>query len=571
LLQASALGVGALAAPGALAACSSGGSGGDNTSPGASNAPKVELGEPSSGVYYRDGYVGPKAYDRKPFSDGSKTFKVVVPQDATVVGDWNNNKTTTWMEQRTGLKIQFESVLTTGADGSQDLTKINAMLSSGDLPDAFMGIPFTQAQLSLYGQQGLFVALDDYINTYAPMTQQEMKDYADIRSLTAGTDNKLYSMPGVNDCYQCHYGAGRAWIKQAYLDKIGMKMPTTTDELHQVLLEFKNKNPSGKSDFVPLTAGQSDPIDNYFMQPFVYNPGSTALWVVLDNDKLSFVANTDGWRDGLKYLRQLFDDGIITEQTFTMTGTELQTLGNKSLIGVARNFWWGSFYNPLPLDADAPWRDYVALPPVKGPGGQQNALWDYYNYKTNGLQITSSWSDRALLVQWSDYQMDLDAIEWAYNGVKDDNWSYSKQGAKGIDGQQAVWNQKVWPAPQGTSWNQYSTMYRSLDFRNGQQVDTGAPPPAAGLYNVGKYYDPYKPSQDKQLPPLIISDDDAAQVADVAASVTQAVQQGLVQFATGKKNVNNDSDWQAYVDAFTSMNLPTYLSVYQKAYDTRPK
>ena len=52
-----------------------------------------------------------------------------------------------------------------------------------DLPDAFLGIPFTSAQLSLYGQQGLFVALDDYIETYSPMTKQAMADYPDLAGL----------------------------------------------------------------------------------------------------------------------------------------------------------------------------------------------------------------------------------------------------------------------------------------------------------------------------------------------------------------------------------------------------
>ncbi len=74
-----------------------------------------------------------------------------------------------------------------------------------------------------------------------------------------------------------------------------------------------------------------------------------------------------------------------------------------------------------------------------------------------------------------------------------------------------------------------------------------------------------------QLPPVIIPDASASQVADTATSIQQQVKQGMANFATGKKNIDSDRDWQAYVDAFKRMNLQTYLDTYQKAYDSRPK
>jgi putative aldouronate transport system substrate-binding protein len=74
-----------------------------------------------------------------------------------------------------------------------------------------------------------------------------------------------------------------------------------------------------------------------------------------------------------------------------------------------------------------------------------------------------------------------------------------------------------------------------------------------------------------QLPPVIIPDDAASQVADTATSIQQQVKQGMSNFALGKKDIDSDADWQAYVDAFKAMNLQTYLDTYQKAYDSRPR
>lgn len=573
LLGAGAAGAGALGALPLLSACSKGGSGGGSAGSKPTGAP-VKLGpEIANGPTYKPGYVGPHATEMKPFGDGKTTFRVVVPQDTTVVGDWNKNKTTAWFEKQTGVKVQFQEVLITDSSGNTDLTKINAMLSSGDLPDAFMGIPFTAAQVSLYGQQGTFVALDDLIKHYAPITQQAMKDYPDLRGLKASTNGKLYQMLGVNDCFHCRSSNGRAWINQDYLHAVGGTMPQSTDDLRQVLLEFKNKNPSKKNGFIPFASGVDNDLDTFFMQPFLYTSGDSSSgggWLRLNNGKVQFTPVLNEWRDALRYLRQLNKDGTLTAQNFSMSSTELTTAGNKSLIGFARVYWWGSMFNPVTLDKNAPWRRYVAVPPLKGPSGNRTAQWDYYGFTTSSLVITSACKDPGTLVRWSDNQMNLHSIMWMYDGIEDKNWHWGDKGAKGIDGGQALWGDVQWPAPAGQSWNQYATMYRSLDFRGGQQVDPKAPTFEAGLYAAGKEYQPYAEPKAMQLPPVIIPDASASQVADTATAVSQAVKQGMSNFSLGKKNIDSDSDWNAYVDAFNRMNLKAYTDVYQKAYDSRP-
>ncbi|WP_147264095.1 type 2 periplasmic-binding domain-containing protein [Desertihabitans brevis] len=573
LFRGTAVGLGALAAGPTLAACS-GGADDPNAPAGIDDVPKIELGPPRTDITYPEGYVGPRAHDRAPFGDGTTTFRVVVPQDATNVGDWATNATSAEMERRTGLKIEYVPVLVRGTDGSIDMTKINAMLASGDLPDAFLGIPFTTAQLSLYGQQGLFVALDDYIETYAPMTRQAMAEYPDLRGLKVSTDNKLYTMLGVNDCYHCRSSNNRAWVSQSYLDKVGGTMPETTDDLRELLLEFKNQNPSGKSGFLPFASSESTPIDTYFMNAFTYNPGNpggnrTGGWLRLNGGTVEFVANTPEWREGLRYLHQLGQDGTLTRATFSMKDTELQQNGNKGLVGFARAYWWGSFFNPINLDMDEPWRDYVAVPPLKGPAGVQYTGWDYYGYYTDALQITSACASPELLVQWTDYMMDLEATMWTYAGIKDDNWSFDHSG-KGINGKTSLFANKLFPAPAGQSWGQYAVMYRSSDFRLGEKVDPSAPTFEAGLYEAGQAYEAYAQPKEMQLPPLIISDADAAAVADTATAVTAAVKTGLAQFSLGELDPNNDADWQSYTDQFTAMGIDAYLQAHQAAYESRP-
>lgn len=579
LVRASVLGLSAATLPAGMSGCANSDKPGGAVSPtGVAGVKKVELGQPKPGIPYPDKYLGPRAYDRPRFADGSTTFRVVVPQDAVGVGDWRDNKASAEMERRTGVRIEYEAVLVRNSDGRSDMTKINAMLASGNLPDAFFGISFSQAQLSAFGKQGLFVHLDDYIETYAPMTRQAMADYPDLRGLRVGADNKLYTMLAVNDCFHCRSSNFRAWISQPYLDKVGAAMPETTEELREVLLEFKNRNPSGKEGFMAFATSARMPIDSYFMNAFTYNPsspmggGGRGQWLRLNGDKIEMVANTDEWREGLKYLHQLGRDGIITRPSFTMPDRELQQLGNKGLIGFTRSYWWGSFHNPMKVSPNEPWRDYVPVPPVKGPAGVRYSGWDYYGYASGTpLVITKACKDPAALVQWGDYQMDLEATMWANFGPTPANWDWAAKGDIGVNGKQAVVNSKVFPAPAGDSWSQFAVMNRSDDFRLAQKVDPKNPSLEEGLYAVAKTYQPYAQPQAMQVPPLIVPDRDAARVADTETAVYGHVTTHLAKFTLGDLDPNSDDDWRAYVEGFTQMGVPDYLGVYQRAYETRPR
>jgi len=566
------VGVAAAASPMLLAACGGGDDDtGGETPQGLEGVPKKELGAETSGVQYPENYVGPKARELKTFADGQQTFRVVVPVDTVVTGDWNKNSFTKYMEEKTGLKVQFQTVTTSGPNGT-DMTKVNAMLAAGDLPDAFLGIPFTRDQLSLYGSQGVFTPLDDLIETYAPQMRQAMTDYPDLRQLNKGTDGKTYTFTGLNDCYHCSISPGRALIYQPWLDKLNLEMPKTTEDLRNVLKAFKDEDPNGEGNAIPFAAGKDNAIDRYFMNAFLYNPGEP--WLRLDNEKVDFVANKPQWREALKYLRSLYDDGLLGNDVFSMTGEAMTRLGNNpgyARLGFVRAYYWGSFIDITYKGGDR-WRDYVPVPPLEGPDQTRIAAWGHYvAYGTAGMQISSKVTNPELLVQWADHQMELETTVFGYGGTPNKNWTWAKAGQKGINDKQAIYALDIWPAPVGTSWNQYSVMYRTNDFRLCQFADPKNPNFEKDLYEASTIYEPFKSEKEWELPPVIFDEAQAAQNADTATSLSNHVKQSMAQFATGKKDINDDAAWDSYLKDMDKMGLPAYLANYQQAYDNRPK
>jgi putative aldouronate transport system substrate-binding protein len=567
-------GIGATVLPAFLAACGGSKKDGDTPAAGVPNAAKATMGPATEGVLYPADYVGPKATKKTPFGDGTQTFTVVVPQDTEFAGDWNKNTFTTLFAKKTGINIKFQTVVTVGVDGSQDMTKVNAILAGGDLPDAFMGIPFTRDQLSLYGAQGVFAPLDDYIETYGVEMKEAIKNFPDLATLSKGKDGKTYTYAGVNDCYHCRVSPGRAYINQKFLDKVGMKVPTTTEELRAVLKAFKEQDPNGHGDTIPWAGDVGDTIDRFFMGAFTYNPGDP--WLRLEDGKVTFVPNKNEWREGLKYLRSLFDDGLLTADVFTRTSESLTKLGNNpghARIGFIRAYYWGSFID-ITYETGARWRDYVPVPPLKGPDGTQIAAWDYYvPYGTGvgSVQITKKAKNPELLAQWADFQMELENTIDAYGGTKDKNWRWAKAGQNGINDKQAIYSLDVWPAPVGTSWNQFAVMARSNDFRLGQFADPKNPNFEKDLYEASVPYEKYAQSKDWQLPPLIFDEAGAAVNADISTAMTQHVKESLANFAIGKLDINDDAAWADYTGKIDKIGLEQYLQTYQQAYDDRPK
>lgn len=551
-----------------------------STAPTIDPSKKVKLPEPVAGVLYPEPYKGPKAYDLKPFSDGSKTLKIVVRQDATRVGDYKTNVFSKWLEKRTGLKIEYQAVSTTGADGSTDLSKINAMLATGGdgLPDAFLGIPLTPAQISLYGSQGWFQDVTELVQVYSPQQAQMLTDHPTLKRNITALDGKIYQLSGINECFHCNTSASKAFINQTYLDKIGAKNPETIEDFRDVLKEFKARNPSGKNGFMPFIGANPtwDPMDVWFVNPFTYNPGEP--WLRLNQGKVEFVANTDGWRQGMAYMRSLYDDGTLTKQSFSITSDELTKLGDQGLIGVARSFYWGAFIS-IDYAKDALWKQYVPVMPLKGPSGKGIASNTYQVRPQISLIITKNCKNPELLAQWGDYQLELEATMRAYDtgGEKGVQWDWAKAGAKGLDGRQAIYNQlpstdgKKDDDAVGRGWNQLSLMNRSLDYRNGQQFDDANPTFEGDLYQVSKKYEPFWQPQDEELPAPLFNETDQARVSEIAANFKNHVVNSYGKFATAGLNVNDDKVWGDYVSQFDKMGLKEYLELYQKAHDAAPK
>jgi putative aldouronate transport system substrate-binding protein len=557
----------ATAGGGLLSGCSgssaAGGGGGGAAAPA---APSVSLGPKLAGVLYPDGYVGPVAREHKVITTEKVTFKIVVKQDVAI-GDWKTNAFTKWLESKTGIHIEWNQI---GGTDDDVMTKVNAMIAAGDIPDAFMGIDFSRSQLFLYGQQELFTDVGQYIDGYALNLQQAMKDYPDARKLVQAPDKKIYSFPNFNDCYHCRASTGRSFLNTEWIEQVGLAMPKTTDEFLEVMRAFKKADPAGKGRTIPFAGYKDAPIDPFFMNAFLYNPGDP--WLVVHDGKVDVTFDKDEWREGLKYVNTLFREGLINRDVFTADGDSLQRYGDapgNPMIGGARVNYWGNFVDIDQKDPNARWRKYQACPPLKGPNGVQYAAWDYLNVgvEVSQLVITKKCAKPELLVQWADAQMELEAILRGYGGPR---FAWAKKGELGINGKQAVYGyDAVWNDQKNINWSQDNPMYRSQDFRLGERVNPKDLTFEKPLYEQTRdFYFPFKQPQEMQFPPVTMDSDQAAQEAELKTNLKNEVDQSFAKFVTGQLNPNDDAAWNDYKSRIEKIGKKPYLELQQAAYET---
>ena len=370
----------------------------------------------------------------------------------TAVKDYVDNEYTRWLENLTNIKLDMD--IPPVADAQQ---KLNLMLASGDLPEVIIGCNIRLDQLQILANQGLLLPLDDYIDEYGVEFKQVYEAYPQIEDLITMLDGKIYGLPHVNDCYHCSM-AQKMWVYQPWLDKLGLEVPTTTEEFYQMLKAFKEQDPNGngQADEIPLSGtvftngGWHSPIDEFLMNSFVYNDLVTpngARHLMLEDGTIKASFTQDGWREGLRYLHKLYSEGLIDPQAFTNDSTLIQQLGENEvpILGAVGAGWYGVFtQNGGPSGR---WKEYTPIAPLEGPSGMRQT--PRTPYQPTGGQanfvITKEAKNPEAAFRLADVFYGFDSTTNSVFGVEGEDWVRASDTDESIAGGKALYTVlQVW-------------------------------------------------------------------------------------------------------------------------------
>ncbi|WP_028549751.1 ABC transporter substrate-binding protein [Paenibacillus sp. UNC451MF] len=510
-----------------------------------------------------------------PITNEKTTLKVLV-KGSPFVEDFSKNEFTKFLEEKTNIHIEWDV-----APEKSATEKLNLVLGSGDLPDVIMGFGVSPTQQLIYGSQGDFLDLTPYIEKYGAETKKMFDKVPGVKEAITAPGGKIYALPMVNECFHCSMSQ-KLWIYKPWLDKLGLAVPKTTDELYEVLKAFKTKDPNGngKADEIPLAGAAVGPnvnIDSFIMNSFILDSSANGVgqnnWnrLFVNNGKVDLPYNKPEWKEGLAYLHKLYAEGLIAPQSFTQDRDQARQMGENPDINILgaeiaqHNGVFTTFSGP-----SGRWLEVVSVPPLKGPKGTQ--ITPLNNSVGQGRYIITKASknpDAAFRLADLLYSEEMTMRETI--GRLDVEWKYADKGEVGINGKPAIWKKTdvVLPTVQNVSWSQTAPTLRTNDFRLGQVADPKNPQETI-LYNETKQnYEPYKQSMNTVLPQMFFTNEQAMELADLEKTITDHVQEMIARFVIGDASL--DKDWDGYLKNLQNMNLKRYLEIYQAAYDAKMK
>lgn len=498
----------------------------------------------------------------------------VLASQRPLVEDYRTNAFTKWLEDKTNIVVDWD-VAPSDTNVDKVKEKLNLTLAGGSYPDVFMNMKITEAQLQIYGQQGVFLQLDKYIDKYMPNLKAIMDKDPKIREVVTANDGHIYSLPDINECFHCNFQQ-KMWVYKPWLDKLGLDIPTTTEGFYEMLKAFKENDPNGngKADEIPLSGSPNawnSEVDGFLMNAFIYNDtinGDLIKHLYMNNGTVSAAFMQPEWKNGLTYLNKLMNEGLINTEAFVQDQNQLKQIGNNAgdvILGAVPGGAVSVFANLS--SEDKRWLGYVTIPPLKGPEGAQFV--DVLNSKgiSGGKFVVSSTAKNPeAIMQWADSFYDDEVMMYATFGIEGKDWEKADADALSITGGPAKFERLAPSVMQNDHWNQLNPAYRSNEFRLSESASNPTENTEVILYQGTLGYEPYE-NDEIGVPPLILNEEQSSEILDIQKTISDYVSSSTVRFITGDLDLNKD--WDAYLKTLKDMNVEKYLDILQQAYEER--
>ena len=511
-------------------------------------------------------------------TDPDATITIGITTNA-LVEDYDTNAFTKYIEENTGVNLEFVYLAST-AEESQ--TQLTMMMSSGEkLPDILFGTIKDEVTSIQYGREGYLVNLKPYFEQYAHYFYEgydkvpSESDKALIMSLAADpVDGAMYAFP----YYSVAGGdaiASLTTINQEWLKAVGAEKPTTTEELYEVLVKFRDEDPNGngKQDEIPMLSypGYRAKADLFLINAFVYCVDDY-MWNVTDG-KLWSPYSTDEYREAMIYINKLVSEGLLSTLTFTLddsADSELMALYTPSdgtaLAGVV------SAHPTLTMEEGNDLiYEYTSLEPlaaVTDKGGYGAMAANKFSYDVG---ITTDCEDPVLAFRLLDFMSSQESAHRGRLGEYGVNWTDADEGgAVATTGEPAT--AKIISDPWGKQgnvvWQDAGNFIDGWEFMSTQGT-YGDDWPSARSMLFKNLYQGYKTAgQPKERFTLVsYTDEENEIISELQTIYKDYVEEARALFATGTLDPNNDADWEEYLANLEVLGESQLLECAQAAYD----
>jgi len=238
-------------------------------------------------------------------SGGKKTLTVAVFDRGNAPSNGetpDNNRWTKWINEKFGepnnIEVKFHPI-----PRAQEVEMLNVLMASKQAPDIVFTYDKT-VYTNFVKQKGL-TDLTDIVKEHGKDLETFLGDSLELMKI----DGKLYGLTAKRQ----HEGQFMSYVRKDWLDKLGLEVPSSTEDVYNMIKLFKESDPDGvgKENTIgmPLTASSFSQEDwqqstLHMIWSFV-EPMSKKDFYTLPQIKYP------GYKDGVRFLNKMYNEGLI--------------------------------------------------------------------------------------------------------------------------------------------------------------------------------------------------------------------------------------------------------------------
>ena len=490
-----------------------------------------------------------------PLADGATlTYFCELPGYMSMfnVNSYDDTDTFKEIEEITGVDVEFTIVNSESYE-----TNFQLMVASGDITDMVAGASQEYASTAQMFEDGVAIDLMEY-EEYLPNYFAALDYYSDYKPLAINQDGMMPEVICIADDYKTQSGMQ---IRQDWLDDLGMDIPETVDELHDVLLAFTTEK---GADHALLLTGSTQLTGSGIVGAYEtcgYD-GETNMFVKDGTIYNGFLV--DSYKDYMQEMAKWYSEGIIAQDFATESNDPFTSNADTYISGGQAGVWSSMSDNmdsnqTTGQDLDPNYN----ISPMAQPGLTEAATFHFGDSRVGAsamgksIAISDCCEDVELACAWIDYFFTDDGIKYANYGLEGVSWNYNDDGepeldfAKLTDGFPMIsFGMTYYTLACVATLQDFDRQFGAYTEKNIQAMDLWTET-SDDLYTI--------PSTCE------LDIDESERYSELWSDISTYADTEVFKFVMGEYNF--DEDWDAFIEQLKDMGIEECVEIYQGAYD----
>lgn len=427
--------------------------------------------------------------------------------------------------------------------------EFNLVVASGDYPDMLSGVMnYYAGGLTKAYEDEVIQDLGDVVAEFAPLYLSAIQADGELYRQTLDDEGRTLGIYAIYDEAINNEGA---MIRKDWLDELGLEVPTTFDDLTEVMTAIQTE----KGVANPIYVNESCNFLSYGYNVKGFDLANSTVPVFQLDGKVQCSLNADGYRDYIDQLHQWYDSGLINpnfmEFSSDLMSGEIEVEMNADRIAI----WSGMVTNMTNYYGSAPDESFEVAPTVITVDGGKDHI-TLATRSQDAISITTACENVDLALGWINYWF-TDEGTMLYNyGVEGDTYV--------MENGTPAYTDKVMNNELGVDPTLFCRTFSLAGCAFGYTVQERIYLLYEDYQTAAQEYWTENTDGINAVPTLSLTTQESDTLASYGPDIMTYAAETLPKFVMG---VLPMEDWDSYTSQLDSMGIDHIVEVYQAAYD----